>query len=112
MFKKLINFILQKDRFKKVIIVEPGDSIEIPSKTLLLTKKGNNFTWVRYKCPCGCGEIISLSLSPVISPYWSIAISQNIGKSPKVTITPSVYMRNTKCCSHYFITENKVIWCK
>lgn len=112
MFRKLINFILQKDRFKKVIIVEAGESIEIPSKTLLLTKKGNTFTWVRYKCPCGCGESISLSLSPVISPYWSMAISQDKGKRPRVTITPSVYMRNTKCCSHYFITENKVIWCK
>lgn len=112
MLKKLINFILQKDRFKKVIIVEFGQSIEIPSKTLLLTKKGNDFTWVRYKCPCGCGELISLSLSPVISPYWSMAISQDNSKRLQVTITPSIYMRNTKCCAHYFITANKVIWCK
>ncbi|MFZ5944212.1 MAG: DUF6527 family protein [Bacillota bacterium] len=112
MFKRLINFIFQKDRFKTVIIAEPGKSIEIPSKTLVLTKKGTTFTWVRYKCPCGCGELISLSLSPVISPYWSIVTSQENSKKQKVTITPSVYMRNTKCCSHYFITENKVIWCK
>ncbi|WP_459840664.1 DUF6527 family protein [Fusibacter bizertensis] len=112
MFKRFIDFIFQKDRFKVVIIVEPGQSIEIPSKTLVLTKKGNAFTWVRYKCPCGCGELISLSLSPVISPYWSMVISQENSKRQKVTITPSVYMRNTKCCSHYFITENKVIWCK
>jgi len=112
MFKKFINFIFQKDRFRTVIIVESGKTIEIPSKTLVLINKGNTFTWVRYICPCGCGELISLSLSSVISPYWSMAISQENIKRPKITIRPSVYMRNTKCCSHYFITENKVIWCK
>jgi hypothetical protein len=112
MFKRLIDFIFQRDRFKTVIIVEPGQSIEIPSKTLVLTKKGNTYTWIRYKCPCGCGELISLSLTPVITPNWSMEIAHENSKRPIVTIAPSVYMRNTKCCSHYFITENKVIWCK
>ena len=112
MFKKLINFLIKKDQFKKVIIVESGKSVQIPSKTLVLTKKGNVFTWLRYKCPCGCGETISLSLSPMIEPYWAITIGKDKNKRPSVTITPSVYMRNTKCGSHYFITENKVNWCK
>lgn len=112
MFKRFLDFIIQKDRFKSVVIVEPGRLIEIPSKTLVLTKKGNEFTWVRYVCPCGCGELINLSLSSAISPYWSLVMTQVNIKKPKVTITPSVYMRNTKCGSHYFITENKVIWCK
>lgn len=111
MFRKLINFLLKKDRFKKVIIVEAGNSMQIPSKILFLTKKGSAFIWLRYKCPCGCGETISLSLSPVIEPYWSISIEDKNDR-PIVTISPSVYMRNTKCNSHYFIIKNKVIWCK
>lgn len=111
MFRRLIDFLFKKDRFKKVIIVEAGNSMQIPSKVLVITKKGSTFTWIRYKCPCGCGEIISLSLSPVIEPYWSISID-NKNERQMVTISPSVYMRNTKCNSHYFITKNKVIWCK
>lgn len=112
MFKNIINFLLKKDKFKKVIIVESGNTVRIPSKTLMLTKKGNMFTWLRYKCPCGCGETISLSLSPIIQPYWAASISKYKNKRLLVTVTPSVYMRNTKCGAHYFITKNKVIWCK
>lgn len=112
MFKKLINFLFKKDQFKEVIIVESGKSVQIPSKTLVLTKKGVLFTWLRYKCPCGCGETISLSLRPNIQPCWAISISEGKNKRTLVTITPSVFMRNTKCGSHYFIVENKVIWCK
>lgn len=112
MFRKLINFLIKKDQFKKVIIVESGKSVQIPSKTLVLTKKGNVITWLRYKCPCDCGETISLSLCPVIEPYWAISIGKHKNKRPSVTVTPSVYMRNTKCGSHYFIIENKVNWCK
>ena len=112
MLKKLIDFLFKRDQFKKVIIVESGKPFEIPKKTLVLTKKIDKISWVSYKCPCGCGETIRLSVSPAIEPYWSISITQSNNKRQLVTITPSIYMRKTKCCSHYFITENKVMWCK
>lgn len=58
---------------------------------------------VIHKCACGCGEIIS---TPLDKKYgWVIQYDGEL-----VTLSPSVGNGSYKCCSHYFIQENRIVW--
>ena len=65
---------------------------------------------VCFKCPCGCGETLWLMERkegdpPGGEPTWTID-----AKDGKVTLSPSVVLL-MGCHSHFFIRNNKVIWC-
>lgn len=57
------------------------------------------------RCPCGCGEVISLNLLPEGRPKWSYKIHQN----DSVTIYPSIW-RVKGCRSHFFLQRGNVNW--
>lgn len=58
---------------------------------------------VIHKCACGCGEKIVLPLSP---EHWQLKYDG------EVSLAPSIGNYQYKCKSHYFIRNNKVIWCE
>ena len=62
-----------------------------------------------YHCPCGCGEFCQIPVilnGPKVNPRWQVTVDgQN-----RITLYPSVNHLDG-CKSHYFITENKVVWC-
>ncbi len=62
--------------------------------------------WVLFKCPCGCGNVISLSLQSIHKPHW------NLRKSPsgRPTLHPSIW-QNRGCCSHFWIKDGRVFFC-
>ncbi|MEG0482882.1 MAG: DUF6527 family protein [Acinetobacter sp.] len=55
-----------------------------------------------HKCCCGCGEEVVTPLSPV---DWQLKKNMN-----RVSLRPSIGNWNYRCKSHYFITNNRVIW--
>ena len=55
-----------------------------------------------HRCPCGCGEEVVLMFS---KQDWKLQFDGT------VSITPSVGNYGYPCKSHYFITNNKVVWC-
>lgn len=55
-----------------------------------------------HKCCCGCGEEVVTPLSPV---DWQLKKNMN-----RVSLRPSIGNWNYHCKSHYFITNNRVIW--
>lgn len=55
-----------------------------------------------HKCCCGCGEEVVTPLSPV---DWQLKKDMN-----SVSLRPSIGNWNYRCKSHYFITNNRVIW--
>jgi hypothetical protein len=57
-------------------------------------------------CPCGCGDIIQLSLVRDASPSWHIQQRRN----GEVTLLPSVW-RTVGCKSHFIIYRSRVVWC-
>lgn len=57
-------------------------------------------------CPCGCGEVINLSLLADDSPSWKISA----GRDGLPSLSPSVW-RTQGCRSHFFLQEGKVLWC-
>lgn len=59
---------------------------------------------VAMSCPCGCGEIVELSLSKVSKPHWTLRLDQG-----KPTLSPSVW-RNIGCKSHFWVRRGQVDW--
>ncbi len=56
----------------------------------------------KHKCACGCGADIVTSLSPA---RWKLTYD-----GETVSLFPSIGNWNHPCKSHYFITNDKVIW--
>ena len=55
-----------------------------------------------HRCCCGCGEKVILMFS---KQDWNLQFDGT------VSIRPSVGNFSFPCKSHYFITNNKVVWC-
>lgn len=58
-------------------------------------------------CPCGCGELVQLSLIRDDDPSW-IASG---GDGGRASLHPSIW-RIRGCRSHFFIKQGKVVWAK
>lgn len=56
----------------------------------------------KHKCACGCGADIVTSLSPA---RWRL-----IYDGETVSLYPSIGNWSHPCKSHYFITNDKVVW--
>lgn len=76
---------------------------------------GNNFIvvapnkvpkWALFQCPCNCGHVITLNLSPKKNPRWGV----HIEKDGSPSLFPSV-RQITGCLSHFWIKNGKVFWC-
>ena len=68
---------------------------------------GDGFTpWsAAFLCPCGCGEVIKLSLIKNDRPRWRVRLHFN----GTVTFHPSIW-RNKGCKSHFFLRCGRVFW--
>ena len=60
------------------------------------------FATSTHKCACGCGEIVVLPIRPT---EWKLT-----WEGETVSIYPSIGNWSLPCQSHYFITENKIVW--
>src|SRR5579862_3701605 len=60
--------------------------------------------WLRFVCPCGCGEIVALNLMKSHSPRWTVALHDD----STLTVHPSIDSKT--CRSHYWIRQNQVHW--
>ena len=56
-------------------------------------------------CPCGCGDVIELSLSPESKTFWKLSIDDG-----RPTLNPSVW-RNSGCRSHFWVRRGRIRWC-
>lgn len=62
--------------------------------------------WVLFQCPCGCGDVVTLSLQQTHRPHWIVRKSRN----RRANLQPSVW-RNVGCMSHFWIHDGRVYWC-
>lgn len=58
------------------------------------------------RCPCGCKTVLHLNTLPEYKPSWRITVNN---KKCEISIHPSIH-RKKGCCSHFFLTNSKVIW--
>ncbi|WP_052090605.1 DUF6527 family protein [Desulfosporosinus sp. HMP52] len=91
--------------YKTLRIEELPDKME--ANTIYVLGEGN-YNWsVGMICPCGCGNILHMSLHKEGRPHWKI-IWHNDGT---VSLSPSVN-RLVGCKSHFFFERGRVRWCK
>jgi hypothetical protein len=75
---------------------------------LLHVVGGNGYRkWAYFKCPCGCGAPIMLSLSTTRRPSWQVEIDW----LDRPTIEPSVWQTDG-CHSHFWVEQGRITWVK
>ncbi len=90
-------------RFRVVTAEELPDRL----KKNTLYAIGSGTPWLAaLQCPCGCGDIIQLSLLEYESPRWSLRQK----KDGTPTLAPSVW-RSQGCKSHFFLRQGVILWC-
>lgn len=73
--------------------------------TLVAVGEGAHLWYAVFTCPCGCGELVQLSLLPDERPRWRLIVD---GEVP--TLSPSIWRRRG-CRSHFFLQDGTVVWC-
>jgi hypothetical protein len=58
--------------------------------------------WAVFRCPCGCGELLTINLDPRTGPHWRLLRSRS-----RVSLSPSVW-RTSGCHSHFILWKNRV----
>jgi hypothetical protein len=69
---------------------------------LVLVMPGNRPKSLKFLCPCGCGEIISVNLMPESGRAWRLTYEPKLG----VSLWPSVWLE-VGCGSHFILRHNK-----
>ena len=81
------------------------DNHSIMKNTIYIVGE-NGYQWqAAFKCPCGCGDLIQLSLLEDHTPSWKIIIN----KKGTITISPSIE-RTIGCRSHFNLKKGRIIW--
>ncbi|WP_430642141.1 DUF6527 family protein [Bradyrhizobium ivorense] len=92
--------------FDRATVVEKTPSnAAVVEKHFVVVRYKDKFLWALFKCPCRCGEVVSLPLQAPHSPRWSVSIN-NAGRP---SLYPSVW-RNKACMSHFWIEDGRVFW--
>lgn len=95
------------DFFTRNVQVEktPASVDVLPQHFIRVVYKGV-LHWTLFKCPCGCGDVISLPMSHPHNPFWTL----HIGATGKPSLSPSVW-RNKGCMSHFWVRDGQIDWC-
>jgi hypothetical protein len=79
---------------------------ELDENEFVIVRSGEHTKWACFRCPCGCGDKIALSLVTERRPSWRVFTDWL--KRP--TVEPSVWQR-AGCYSHFWIRKGAVQWC-
>lgn len=83
---------------------DPPESCE--PGVLHLVEDGAGQHWLAaLQCPCGCGAMIQLPMTPPARPCWQMR-----GTMQAPTLWPSV-RRIRGCRSHFVLRQGRVVWC-
>jgi len=92
---------------RTVTVIEDDEVSTCPrSRDLILAREVETDWEVAMRCPCGCGDTLTLQVVPEAQPRWDIEVdSQN-----RPTLHPSVH-RTTGCKAHFWLRRGRVVWC-
>jgi hypothetical protein len=92
--------------FGSTLVLSKVDPDTVPDGALVIEQSGDCPKWLHFRCPCGCGETRSVNLMRSHSPAWALITHEN----GRCSLSPSVVV-NRGCHSHFWIRDNRVIWC-
>jgi uncharacterized protein DUF6527 len=75
---------------------------ELKPGVLVLVMPGERPKSLKFLCPCGCGDTVSINLMRESGKAWRIEYEPNLGLS----LWPSVWL-DVGCCSHFILRRNK-----
>jgi hypothetical protein len=104
--KKIVEIYFKRENkpYKTLFTEELPDHME--NHTIYILGEGE-FNWAAgMLCPCGCGDILQMSLHHEGRPRWKITIHAN----GTVSLSPSIN-RMVGCKSHFFFKAGYVKWC-
>lgn len=104
---KILKKIKDKKRYTAVISPDMPSPESIQDGVMIIVGGENWAKWAYFICPCGCGDVLSLSLMKSIKPNWKLRVDDN--NLP--TVYPSVW-KDDGCKSHFWIRKGKVIWAR
>ncbi|EIJ80117.1 hypothetical protein PB1_07147 [Bacillus methanolicus PB1] len=91
--------------YRTVFMEELPDRLE--EHVIYILGEGE-YTWsAAIICPCGCREILHMSLHKEGRPRWELTRHSD----GTVSLTPSVW-RKIGCQSHFFFERGRIRWCK
>jgi Family of unknown function (DUF6527) len=91
--------------YKAVKVVATAPKLEeVEPSELVLVRANGKDRWVLLRCPCGCNDVVTLSVQQVHQPHWKLS-----GVEKRPTLHPSIW-RTEGCRSHFLVREGKVIW--
>jgi hypothetical protein len=85
--------------------------VELPDKpdkrAVYVLGEGSHRWFVALICPCGCGEVLQMSLLAGARPRWQLIEHRD---TRTISLHPSVW-RRVGCKSHFFLKHGIVQWC-
>jgi hypothetical protein len=96
----------RRRRFKGVAQLESGadpDAVLRARKLVLVGPEGKP-KWLRFACPCRCGDVIALNLMASHSPRWTV------DAHPDGTLTVNPSVDAAKCGSHFWVRRSRIAW--
>lgn len=91
--------------FSVVYVEDNPDHKKVTGRKLFVVGGKKYSKWVFMKCPCGCGEVLTLSLMKNHTPSWTLKVD----KFSRATLSPSIWKQDG-CKSHFWIRKGKLEW--
>lgn len=88
------------------VVKSPPPNDTIPHGKFIVVTPSKEPKWALFKCPCGCGHVITLSLTTRRTPQWQVRLEEGIYP----TLYPSVRQLNG-CLSHFWVKSGRIHWC-
>jgi len=96
----------RRDRLGEVVMAPPSADVGaalLAGCVVLIGTEGAE-KWIRFLCPCGCGDVIALNLMASYRPRWHVT------RNPDATITVEPSVVSTRCGSHFWVRSSRVVW--
>jgi hypothetical protein len=102
---------LTRWRYREKEIWKPLWVEDLPEKPqpkkVYIAGENEHLWYAAMQCPCGCQEILYMSLMPDGHPKWTLTKQAN----GTISLHPSVW-RQVGCRSHFFLRSGKIQWCQ
>lgn len=97
-------FVGRPKPFKVVRLQELPDTLD--PTTVYILGEGQYLWFMAMLCPCGCGDLLQMSLLPTVEPWWRLIEHKN----KSISLYPSVW-KKAGCRSHFFLRRGQIKWC-
>jgi Family of unknown function (DUF6527) len=75
---------------------------QLKTGVLVLVMPNERPKSLKFLCPCGCGEVVSVNLMPGNEKAWTLDYQPKRG----ISLWPSVWL-TSGCQSHFILRQNK-----